>query len=72
MSYVAIDVEIDHGKVVATKAGEIPKSGSGVLILFQKEGSKAKAPSGLADLPEIIAETWDKLGPAPEIDYDKL
>ena len=33
---------------------------------------------GLAALPtlpnmeEVIADTWDKLGPAPEIDYDKL
>lgn len=24
------------------------------------------------DNPETIADTWDKLGPAPEIDYGKL
>ena len=24
------------------------------------------------DTTRIIADTWDKLGPAPDIDYDKL
>jgi hypothetical protein len=23
-------------------------------------------------LDEIIADTWEKLGPAPEVDYDKI
>jgi hypothetical protein len=26
----------------------------------------------LPSMDEIVADTWDKLGPAPEIDYDKL
>jgi Ribbon-helix-helix protein, copG family len=24
------------------------------------------------DMSEVAADTWDKLGPAPDIDYDKL
>jgi hypothetical protein len=28
--------------------------------------------SGEGDMARVIADTWDKLGPAPEIDYDKL
>jgi hypothetical protein len=28
--------------------------------------------SGEGEMARVIAETWDKLGPAPEIDYDKL
>jgi hypothetical protein len=28
--------------------------------------------SGGGDMARVIADTWDKLGPAPEIDYDKL
>jgi hypothetical protein len=28
--------------------------------------------SGDGDMAKVIAETWDKLGPAPEIDYDAL
>jgi hypothetical protein len=23
-------------------------------------------------MDEVVAETWEKLGPAPEVDYDKL
>ena len=30
------------------------------------------ADSGGGDMARVIADTWDKLGPAPEIDYDKL
>jgi hypothetical protein len=26
----------------------------------------------LPDMDTVILDTWDKLGPAPEIDYDKL
>jgi hypothetical protein len=26
----------------------------------------------LPSMEKIVADTWDKLGPAPEIDYDKL
>ena len=28
--------------------------------------------AGGGDMDHVIADTWDKLGPAPEIDYDKL
>jgi hypothetical protein len=28
--------------------------------------------SGEGDMARVIADTWDKLGPAPEIDYDQL
>jgi hypothetical protein len=28
--------------------------------------------SGGGDMARVIADTWDKLGPAPEIDYGKL
>ena len=28
--------------------------------------------SGGGDMARVIADTWDKLGPAPEIDYDQL
>ena len=26
----------------------------------------------LAASMEVVADTWEKLGPAPEVDYDKL
>ena len=25
-----------------------------------------------ASLENVVAETWEKLGPAPEVDYDKI
>ena len=28
--------------------------------------------AGEGDMARVVAETWDNLGPAPEIDYDKL
>ena len=50
--------------------------------LQQKELSEVLTDAincGLPSLPppsdstvEVVADTWDRLGPAPEIDYDKL
>jgi hypothetical protein len=31
---------------------------------------KTKIPS--RELEDVVADTWEKLGPAPEIDYDKI
>jgi hypothetical protein len=31
---------------------------------------KVKPPA--RELESLVAETWEKLGPAPEIDYDKI
>jgi len=31
---------------------------------------KTKIPS--RELEDVVADTWKKLGPAPEIDYDKI
>lgn len=25
-----------------------------------------------AEMEDLVADTWEKLGPAPEVDYDKL
>jgi hypothetical protein len=35
-------------------------------------GLPALPPIPEASMDGIIADTWEKLGPAPEIDYDKL
>ena len=34
---------------------------------FLKRQSAAEAP-----LHNLVADTWEKLGPAPELDYDRL
>ena len=52
------------------------KKGQQYLITAQKGGwwvmpaPKVKTPA-LA-LESLVADTWEKLGPAPEIDYDQI
>jgi hypothetical protein len=69
MSYVTVEVEIRDGKIVAREPDKLPKTASGLLTITSLDISAedfAAAPASL------IADTWRKLGPAPEIDYDKL
>ena len=41
MSYVTLEVEIDHGHVVAIEPGRLPEKGSGLLtILDSGEGAQ--------------------------------
>lgn len=35
MSYVTLEVEIDHGHVVAKEPGRLPEKGSGLLTILQ-------------------------------------
>ena len=35
MSYLTLEVEIDHGRVVAKEPGELPEKGSGLLTILQ-------------------------------------
>ena len=69
MSYLTVEVEIHDGHIVAREPEKLPKSAVGLLTI-----TSLKTPAGKSfGAPvSIIAETWDKLGPAPEIDYDKL
>lgn len=50
MSYVTVEVEIDHGRIVARGPEALPEKGSGLLTILQP-GSPAQAaqrPYGLA------------------------
>ena len=54
-------------KPVRPRSGWIPVLVSEKELRFVAyEGAKA------TELGGIVADTWEKLGPAPEIDYDKL
>ena len=35
MSYVTVEVEIDHGRVVPREPGALPEKGSGLLTILQ-------------------------------------
>ena len=37
MSYLTLEVEIDHGKVVAKSPSKLPDKGSGLLTIFQPD-----------------------------------
>jgi hypothetical protein len=58
--YEKVGVEADKRK---KKLSEMLRD----LITY---GFKALPP--LPDTPEVVADTWEKLGPAPDVAYDKL
>ena len=39
MSYLTLEVEIDHGKVVLKEPSRLPESGSGLLTIFQPDAN---------------------------------
>jgi hypothetical protein len=50
MSYVTVEVEIDHGRIVARGSEALPEKGSGLLTILQPERATpaAQRPYGLA------------------------
>jgi len=40
MSYLTMEVEIDHGKVVTKEPSKLPEKASGLLTIFQPEASE--------------------------------
>jgi len=41
MSYVTLEVEIDHGRVVAAEPGKLPEKGKGLLTVLEASEEKA-------------------------------
>jgi len=37
MSYLTLEIEIDHGKVVPKEPARLPQTGTGLLTIFQPE-----------------------------------
>ena len=46
MSYLTLEVEVDHGRVVAKEPGQLPEKGRGLLTILQsdKNGLPALTP----------------------------
>jgi hypothetical protein len=40
MSYLTVEVEIDHGKVVTKELSKLPEKASGLLTIFQPDASE--------------------------------
>jgi hypothetical protein len=66
--------------VKADEKGRVPirgtKKGRQYLVTAEKGGwwviPAPEVQSPVFDTETLVAETWEKLGPAPEIDYDKI
>jgi hypothetical protein len=52
MSYLTLEVEIEHGKVVLKEPSRLPQKASGLLTVFQPE---AKGPARLTPLQALDA-----------------
>jgi hypothetical protein len=63
MSYLTLKVEIDHGRVVAKDADELPDKAEGLLTILQPVLSHPR-PMGLAKGEFIVPEDFNS--PLPE------
>lgn len=69
MSYVTLEVDIDHGQIVLREPGKLPEKGSGLLTILP--GSPAgitgsQAPRGRVHLPLIQGDGERTINPSPE------
>ena len=55
MSYLTVEVEIDHGHVLAKGAEALPEKASGLLTIFQSDGVNRAAISPLQALESLQA-----------------
>ena len=64
MSYLTVEVEIDHGHVLAKGAESLPEKGSGLLTILRPKPVTQLRPSGLAKGQFIVPEDFN--APLPE------
>jgi hypothetical protein len=53
MSYLTVEVEIDHGHVLAKGAERLPEKGSGLLTIFPPDAANRPALSPLQALESL-------------------
>ena len=44
MSYLTLEVEIDHGRVIPSEPGQLPASGKGLLTILPAAGGNPSVP----------------------------
>jgi hypothetical protein len=66
MSYVTVEVEIDHGRVVPREPERLPEKGNGLLTILQPAGSLSMElrPFGLAKGQFVVPADFN--GPLPD------
>ena len=53
MSYLTLEVEIDHGRVVAKEPSKLPEKASGLLTIIQPDHTKSAPMSQLEALDAL-------------------
>jgi hypothetical protein len=53
MSYLTVEVELDHGHVLAKGSQSLPDKGSGLLTLFQADADRSATISPLQALESL-------------------
>ena len=69
MSYVTVEVEIDHGRIVARDPEALPETGSGLLTILQSAAPPAPAARPVrkrVELPLIRGDGKRLINPTPE------
>lgn len=55
MSYLTLEVEIDHGRVIPTEPRQLPETGKGLLTILPPAGGKAGEPPKRTPLEALEA-----------------
>ena len=69
MSYVTVEVEIAHGRIVAREPEKLPENGNGLLTILQPTASQPVAPKPVrqrVELPLIRCQPGTVINPTPE------
>jgi hypothetical protein len=69
MSYVTLEVDIDHGRVVPREPAKLPETGSGLLTILQPANGQGTAPKPArqrVQLPLIHCQPGTIINPTPE------
>ena len=55
MSYLTLEVEIDHGRVIPSEPGQLPASGKGLLTILPAAGGNTSVPPKRTPLEALEA-----------------
>ncbi len=69
MSYVTLEVEIDHGRIVARGSEPLPEQGTGLLTILQSTTTPeppGQPPRRRVELPLIRGDGKRLINPTPE------
>ena len=69
MSYVTVEVEIDHGRVVARRPERLPAKGNGLLTILPPAAAQVAMSTPLrqrVELPLIRGDGKRLINPTPE------